>query len=82
MGPHMKTTVEISDAVLNAARDLARRQKTTVKALIERGLRRELAEVDRKPAFQLRRVTFSGNGLRTDSPELRWDRLRELAYED
>lgn len=82
MGTHMKTTVEISDSVLSAARDLARRERTTVKALIERGLRHELAEAERKPEFQLRRATFGGNGLRSDSPDLRWDRLRELAYED
>lgn len=82
MGTHIKTTVEISDSVLSAARDLARRERTTVKALIERGLRHELAEAEKKPEFQLRRATFGGKGLRTDNPDLGWDRLRELAYED
>ena len=82
MGTHMKTTVEISDAVLAAARELARREQTTVKALIERGLRREVAEAEKRSEFQLRRATFGGRGLRKDNPDARWDRLRELAYED
>lgn len=82
MGTHMKTTVEISDAVLEAVRELARRENTTVKALIERGLRRELAEAEQKSAFKLRPVSFGGKGLRKDNPEARWDRLRELSYED
>jgi hypothetical protein len=82
MGAHMKTTVEISDAVLSAARDLARRERTSVKALIERGLWHELAEAEKRAEFQLRRATFGGNGLRTDSPDLNWGRMRELAYED
>lgn len=82
MGAHMKTTVEISDAVLSAARALAKREHTTVKALIERGLRHELAEAERIQDFKLRRACFSGNGLRKDSQGLEWDRLRDLAYED
>ncbi len=82
MGAHMKTTVEISDAVLAAARELARRERTTVKALIERGLRRELAEAEQRSDFHLRRASFGGNGLRRDRREVSWDRLRELAYED
>lgn len=77
----MKTTVEISDAVLTAARELARREKTTVKALMERGLRSELAKAEREPDFRLRRASFGGKGLRKDNPEACWNRLRELAYE-
>lgn len=81
MVTHMKTTVEIPDAILSAARDLARREGTTVKALIERGLRRELTEAEKAPEFRLRRASFGGKGLRTDNPDVRWDRLRELAYD-
>ncbi len=78
----MKTTVEISDAVLTAARELARREKTTVKALMERGLRNELAKAECEADFRLRRTSFGGKGLRKDNPDARWDRLRELAYKD
>jgi len=78
----MKTTVEIPDAVLDAVRELARRERTTVKALIERGLRRELADAERAAEFRLRRASVGGKGLRTDNSGVRWDRLRELAYEE
>jgi len=82
MSAHMKTTVEISDAVLTAARELAKREQTTVKALMERGLRSELAKAEQTSDFRLRRKSFGGKGLRKDNPEARWDRLRELAYKD
>ncbi len=78
----MKTTVEIPDPVLDAARALARREGTTVKALIERGLRRELEAAESGRRFELRRASFRGNGLRDDQPDISWERLRELAYED
>jgi len=45
----MKTTVEISDAILHEARRVATREKTTVRALIEEGVHgaRELWTADR-----------------------------------
>jgi len=51
--------------------------KTTVKALIESGLRRELAAAERRAEFKLRRASFGGEGLRTDVSGVRWDRLVE-----
>jgi hypothetical protein len=42
MGSSMKTTVEISDDLLVEAKKHAAEHRTTIRALIERGLRREL----------------------------------------
>lgn len=78
----MKTTVEIPDPVLDAARELARREGTTVKALIERGLRREIAVGQEPVAFKLRKASFNGNGLRKDQRDVSWERLREIAYDE
>ena len=82
MGAHMKTTIEISDAVLAEARQAAAQQGTTLRALVESGLRRVLAERKaRATPFRLRQASFKGKGL---SPELQgqgWARPRELAYE-
>ena len=75
----MKTTVEISDPLLREARKLARRKGTTLRALIEQGLRRMLAE--RKPNFQLRDASFGGKGLRPELGDVGWDHLREMIYE-
>ena len=45
----MKTTVEISDALLDEARRAAARERTTVRALIEEGLRKVIK--DRRRTF-------------------------------
>lgn len=82
MGTHMKTTIEIPDPILNQARELATREGTTVKALVEQGLRRILAERRRVEPFRLRRASFKGQGLRPELQGASWERLRELAYEE
>jgi hypothetical protein len=77
----MKTTVEISDALLDEARKLAAREGTTVRALIEQGLRRVLAERRRRGAFRLRKASFRGHGLQPDLAGAPWERIRDLVYE-
>lgn len=80
MGTHMKTTIEIADPLLRQAKRIASREGTTVRALVEQGLRRELAERQGGGAFRLRRVTFRGNGLQPGL-EFGSDRINALAYE-
>lgn len=81
MGTHMKTTIEISEPLLNQARQMATRQGTTLRALVEEGLRKVVAEKRRPEGFRLRRVSFRGEGLQAPAAGAGWDRLRELAYE-
>jgi hypothetical protein len=77
----MKTTLEISDALLRTARRIATREGTTLRALVEQGLRRIIVEKERKPAFRLRKASFKGRGLRPELADAGWDRLRDRAYE-
>ncbi len=77
----MKTTLDISDPLLREARKVAARERTTLRALVEQGLRRLIAEKQRRPKFQLRKASFKGRGLRPELRDAGWDRLRELAYE-
>jgi hypothetical protein len=77
----MKTTIDIPDPVLDEARKLAEREGTTVKALVELGLRRVLADKRSGAEFRLRDASFKGKGLRPELENASWDRLRELAYE-
>lgn len=79
----MKTTIVLPDALLDEARDLARRENTTLKALVEEGLRRVVAERSGKQrkTFALRDGSFRGSGLQLDVAGASWDRIRELAHE-
>lgn len=77
---HMKTTVEISDDLAEAARRLAAEENTTLRALIEAGLRRILDERQRVPTFRLRDASFAGKGLQAEFREVGWERFREAAY--
>lgn len=78
----MKTTVDISDALFDEAKKVAARERTTVRSLIEEGLRRILSERKRAGVFQLRRATFKGKGLHPDVQNGSWQRIREMIYED
>jgi Arc/MetJ family transcription regulator len=78
----MKTTIEIADALLAEARKVADREGTTLRALVEAGLRETLkARGDGSPPFHLRLVTFAGDGLQPGVAEGAWERIRALAYE-
>jgi hypothetical protein len=77
----MKTTVEISDSLLREARKVAAREGLTLRALVERGLHRVIAEAKRTPPFKLRRASFKGKGLRSELRDGSWDKIRQLAYE-
>jgi hypothetical protein len=78
---HMKTTVEIADPIFREARKVASREGTTLRSLIEEGLRRIIAERKRKSAFRLRLVTAGGSGLRPELRDANWDEIRDLSYE-
>lgn len=77
----MKTTVEISDPLLSEARKIAAREHTTLRTLIEQGLREVIAQRKRRTQFRLRKATFKGKGLSAEARKADWNRLRELAYE-
>ena len=77
----MKTTIEISDTLLEEARKLAGREKTTVRALVEQGLRQVVTERKRRGMFKLRKATFKGKGLQTGFDGATWEQIREVIYE-
>lgn len=78
----MKTTVEISDALLDQARRQAAREGSSVRALIEEGLRKVLDErILNAGQFQLRKVTFGGAGLQAALADAPWDTVRDMIYD-
>jgi hypothetical protein len=77
----MKTTLDISDPLLREAQRMAARKGTTLRSLVEQGLRQVVTEGKRRRTFRLRNAAFKGRGLRPELRDAGWDRLRDMAYE-
>ena len=79
----MKTTVEISDALLRAAKRTAAERNMTLRMVIEAALHRyvEAAADEAQTRPQLRRHSFRGRGLQPGLSESEWATIRERAYE-
>jgi len=79
---HMKTTIEISDALLRRAKQLAARKNTTLRAILEEALRQTFErEGAAKSARPVRTHTFRGKGLKAGLSWEDWSTIRDLAYE-
>ena len=76
----MKTTVHIPDALLEEARRIANQEQTTIKALIEEGLRLTIEGRKHKTRFRLRKATYKGDGLQPDVAGAAWEKIRNLSY--
>jgi hypothetical protein len=78
MGAHMKTTIEISDALFATAKVVAHSRQTTLRALIEEGLRRILSEASEqpKPVFKLKDASVHGQEVLLPNPR-DWQQLEE-----
>ena len=77
----MKTTLEISDPLLDEARKIAARENTTLRALVEQGLRQVVTE-RKKPQkkFKLRNASFKGEGLTPEFQNASFAEILEEAY--
>lgn len=81
MGTHMKTTIEISDAIVEQAKQLAAAEGVTLRSLVEEGLRRVLQKRQAGRKFRLRKASFKGKGLQPPLRDGSWERIRDLSYE-
>ncbi len=74
MVSHMKTTVNLPDPLLEAARQAARRDGVTFKELLEVSLQREIERrAHRAQApFRLREFSVDGEGVRSEVREGSW----------
>jgi hypothetical protein len=73
----MKTTVDISDALLAQAKDLAHRRGCTLRSVIEEGLHQVLKQDEARGGFTLRDASVAGGWL-TD--EARGRTMMELIH--
>ena len=67
--------------ILNEAKRLAAKEGTTVRAYVEQGLRRIIAERKSSGQFRLRKATFKGKGLQPGVRDATWERIRETIYQ-
>lgn len=78
----MRITLNIADSLLDEARSVSRRDGTTLRALVEQGLRLALEERSQTIRFRLREASVDGLGLQPTAEGLSSDTLRELSYGD
>ena len=80
MGTPMKTTVEIADDLLRQAKAVAGKERTTLRALVEEGLRWAIGKRRRRERFKLRDASVAGNGVQPGVSEGDWAALRDSIY--
>jgi Arc/MetJ family transcription regulator len=81
MGYRMKTTIELSDDLAKKAKQLAARRGTTLRAVVEQGIRQVLREERAGREFTLRDASVDGNGLQPEFRDRPWADIRDAAYE-
>lgn len=80
MATHMKTTVDIADDLLLRAKKEAEASRTTLRSLIEEGLREVLGRKSKSRQKRVSPVTFKGKGLQPEFRGQGWDRIRDTIY--
>jgi hypothetical protein len=80
MMTHMKTTVELPDELLREVQQLARAEGTTMRSLMEEGLREVIARHLAAGRFTLRDASVPGEGVSAQFADATWAQLREAAY--
>lgn len=78
----MKTTIDLPDPLLERAKRLAARDSTTLRELVEAGLRHVLKErAARATPHALRDARVAGRGLSEEFAAAAWDDIRKASYE-
>ena len=78
----MKTTLDISDPLLDQIRKIATRDGDTLRSLVEQGLRKVVAERSAKARpFKLRDGSVHGQGVQPEFENAPWEQWRDMIYE-
>ena len=77
----MKTTIDLPDDLANKAKALAARRRTTLRAVIEEGIRMRLRAERATARFELRDASVAGEGLQPEFRDADWAAIRRAAYE-
>lgn len=82
MASHMKTTVQISDALLANVQKIAAKRKTTLKALVDEGLR-HVVDMENAPRKKVKLKDCSYGDPKAAWPleGKFWEEIRNSIYE-
>jgi hypothetical protein len=78
----MKTTVDISDQLLRRSQQLAKREGSTLRAILEEGLRLVLKERQTPRSRKFHFETFGNGGLTPEFRDATWETIRGAIYGD
>ncbi|MGO8958225.1 MAG: type II toxin-antitoxin system VapB family antitoxin [Streptosporangiaceae bacterium] len=78
----MKTTVELPEELLREAQKIARAEGTTLKSVLEEGLRAVIERHHRSAQFALPDASVDGRGLRPEFADASWATIRQASYGD
>jgi hypothetical protein len=76
----MKTTVDLPDDLLREAKQIARAEGTTLRSVVEEGLRAVIARHRSAQRFELRDVSVPGRGLQPEFARADWATIRDASY--
>ena len=82
MVTRMKTTVELPDDLVREAQQIARAEGTTLRSVLEEGLRAVINRHKAAQQFALRDASVDGRGLNPDLAEAGWEMIRGISYGD
>jgi hypothetical protein len=77
----MKTTIDMADDTYRRLRRIADKEHTTMRSLIEEGLREVLPRHEHHEQFTFKPVVAQGSGLCKDFAGADWAAVRAAAYE-
>ena len=77
----MKTTIDITEDLALKAKKLAASKGTTLRAIIEDGIRLSLEAEQHAKKFHLIDRSVKGRGLQPEFEGKSWSDIREAAYE-
>lgn len=81
MVSNMKTTIDIPEPLLEQAKTVATEEGTTLKRLVEEGLRLVIERHGAPAVFKLRSASSKGEGVQPGVDLERWDQLRGFIYQ-
>jgi predicted transcriptional regulator len=81
MRKHMRTTVEINDALARRVKSLIAKRKTTFRNIVEEALTRLLEEEGKNErGFTLRDASVGGDGPTEEAHDLTWEVFSRHLY--